>query len=91
MPSPGWNPSVGDRRCGPELSGPPGPSPAAASMAAASLRGVAADHPQVVEHYRAGHAAQQVHHDRPGASDTEDLRQAFVHYRALFNELVHAP
>jgi len=52
---------------------------------------VAADHPQVVEHYRAGHAAQQVHHDRPGGSDTEDLRQAFVHYRALFNELVHAP
>ena len=52
---------------------------------------VAADHPQVVEHYRAGHTAQQVHHDRPGACDTEDLRQAFVHYRALFNELVHAP
>jgi len=51
---------------------------------------VAADHPQVVEHYRAGHAAQQVYHDHPGASDTEDLRQAFVHYRALFNELVHA-
>ena len=46
---------------------------------------------QVAEHYRAGHAAQQVHHDRPGASDTEDLRQAFVHYRALFNELVEAP
>jgi hypothetical protein len=41
MPSPGWNPSFGDRRCGPELSGPPGPSPAAASTAAASLRGVA--------------------------------------------------
>ena len=49
---------------------------------------VAADHPQVVEHYRAGHTAQQVHHDRPGGSDTEDLRQAFVHYRALFDELV---
>jgi hypothetical protein len=52
---------------------------------------VAADYPQVVEHYRAGHAAQQVHHDRPGDCDTEDLRQAFVHYRALFNELVHTP
>ncbi|PZS37389.1 MAG: hypothetical protein DLM62_19510 [Pseudonocardiales bacterium] len=54
---------------------------------------VAADHPQVVEHYRAAHTAQQVHHDRPGASDTSDtenLRQAFVHYRALFDELVHA-
>ena len=51
---------------------------------------VAADYPQVVAHYRAGHTAQQVHHDRPGACDTEDLRQAFVHYRALFNELVQA-
>jgi hypothetical protein len=51
---------------------------------------VAADHPQVVEHYRAAHAARQVHHDRPGTSDTEDLRQAFVHYRALFDELVRA-
>ncbi|MDQ3762264.1 MAG: hypothetical protein M3460_11425 [Actinomycetota bacterium] len=55
---------------------------------------VAADHPQVVEHYRAAHAARQRHrrqsHDgRPGAIDTEELRQAFVHYRALFDELVH--
>jgi anti-anti-sigma factor len=41
MPSPGWNPSAVDRRWGPELSGPPGPSPAAASTAAASLRGAA--------------------------------------------------
>jgi FtsZ-interacting cell division protein ZipA len=51
---------------------------------------VAADHPQVVEHYRAGHTTQQVHHDHPDATDTEDLRQAFVHYRALFDELVQA-
>ena len=50
---------------------------------------VAADHPQVVEHYRAAHAAWQAHHDNSGSSDTEELRQAFVHYRALFNELVH--
>ncbi|MGH3901069.1 MAG: hypothetical protein ACRDTA_23045 [Pseudonocardiaceae bacterium] len=50
---------------------------------------VAADHPQVVEHYRAAHAARQAHHGRPGTSDTEELRQAFVHYRALFDELVH--
>ncbi len=52
---------------------------------------VAADHPQVVESYRAAQAARQVHHDRQGASDTsdtEDLRQAFVHYRALFDQLV---
>ncbi|MGH3835937.1 MAG: hypothetical protein ACRDSF_09565 [Pseudonocardiaceae bacterium] len=50
---------------------------------------VAADHPQVVEHYRAAHAARQAHHGQSGNSDTEELRQAFVHYRALFDELVH--
>lgn len=49
---------------------------------------VAADHPQVVEHYRAAHAARNNHHGSPGAVDTEQLRQAFVHYRALFDELV---
>lgn len=49
---------------------------------------VAADHPQVVEHYRAAHAARHNHHGQPGAVDTEELRQAFVHYRALFDELV---
>ena len=51
---------------------------------------VAADHPQVMEHYRAAHAIQHTHHGNSGSSDTEELRQAFVHYRALFNELVHA-
>ena len=49
---------------------------------------VAADHPQVVEHYRAAHAARRDHQGQPGAVDTEELRQAFVHYRALFDELV---
>ncbi|MGH3550745.1 MAG: hypothetical protein ACRDQU_22015 [Pseudonocardiaceae bacterium] len=49
---------------------------------------VAADHPQVVEHYRAAHAARRDHQGGPGAVDTEELRQAFVHYRALFDELV---
>ncbi|MDQ2883428.1 MAG: hypothetical protein M3Y48_20275 [Actinomycetota bacterium] len=49
---------------------------------------VAADHPQVVEHYRAAHAARRDHQGSPGAVDTEELRQAFVHYRALFDELV---
>jgi hypothetical protein len=54
---------------------------------------VAADHPEVVEHYRAAHAARQRQAARDGAdgqgADTEELRQAFVHYRALFDELVH--
>lgn len=44
--------------------------------------------PQIVEHYRAAHAARRNHHGRPGAVGTEELRQAFVHYRALFDELI---
>lgn len=45
---------------------------------------VAADHPDVVDHYRAAHAVA----GRSGAANTEELRQAFVHYRALFEVLV---
>jgi hypothetical protein len=44
------------------------------------------DHPHVVEHYREGHRT-AVAHER-GEVGTEDLRQAFQHYRALFEELV---
>jgi len=43
-------------------------------------------HPRVVEHYRAGHAIIGTH-DR-GAASTEDLRQAMLHYRALFEDLI---
>lgn len=50
---------------------------------------VAADHPQVVEHYRAAHSARQRQSASNGTADTEEMRQAFVHYRALFDELVH--
>jgi hypothetical protein len=42
-------------------------------------------HPRVVEHYRAGH---RVIGGTPGKSSTEDLRQAMLHYRALFDELI---
>ena len=41
---------------------------------------ISVDHPQVVENYRHGH--------RLSTGDTEDQRQAMVHYRALFDELV---
>jgi hypothetical protein len=41
---------------------------------------VSVDHPQVVENYRSGH--------RLASGDTEAQRQAMVHYRALFDELV---
>ena len=43
-------------------------------------------HPRVVEHYRAGHEI-ITRPLRPGES-TEELRQAVLHYRALFEELV---
>jgi hypothetical protein len=43
---------------------------------------VATDHPEVVEHYRAAHAAGD------GNPTTEEQRRAFVHYRSLFDELV---
>lgn len=42
-------------------------------------------HPTVTEHYRAGH---RVIGGAPGSASTEDLRQAMLHYRALFDELI---
>lgn len=42
-------------------------------------------HPRVIEHYRAGH---KVMEGAPGSASTEDLRQAMLHYRALFDELL---
>ena len=44
------------------------------------------DHPLVVQHYRAGHAI-ALRHER-GEAGTEELRQAMIHYRSLFDELV---
>jgi len=41
-----------------------------------------------VQHYRAAHAVHVQRQQDDGEGDTEDLRQAFVHYRALFEELV---
>jgi hypothetical protein len=47
---------------------------------------ISVDHPAVVDHYRAAHAIAL--RDQRGATDTEDLRRAVVHYRALFDELL---
>ena len=44
------------------------------------------DHPVVVQNYRAAHEIVR-RRDR-GVTATEDLRQAMVHYRTLFDELV---
>ena len=50
---------------------------------------ISVDHAIVVEHYRAGHdiAVRQSH----GKATTEELRQAMIHYRALFDELMREP
>ena len=47
---------------------------------------VSVDHPRVVTNYRAAHdiAAR----NKSGKATTEDLRQAMVHYRSLFEELL---
>jgi len=47
---------------------------------------VSVDHPDVVEHYRAGHRLAQL--SRDGRASTEDMRQAVVHYRAMFDQLL---
>jgi hypothetical protein len=47
---------------------------------------ISVDHPDVVEHYRAARAIHDA--SRDGDASTEDLRQAVVHYRALFAELL---
>ena len=47
------------------------------------------DHPEVVQNYRSAHDI-AIRHAR-GEADTEDLRQAMIHYRSLFEELIHEP
>ena len=50
---------------------------------------ISVDHPTVVENYRAAHDVQRS--ASGGGSETEEQRQAFVHYRALFVELLEPP
>lgn len=47
---------------------------------------ISVDHPDVVENYRSAHVIYLSAHD--GEINTEDARQAFVHYRALFDRLL---
>jgi hypothetical protein len=51
-----------------------------------SAADLSVDHPRVVENYRAGHALSE--RQSRGEASTEDLRQAMVHYRTLFDDLV---
>ncbi len=50
---------------------------------------ISVDHPLVLANYRAAHeiALRQTR----GQASTEDLRQAMIHYRTLFEELVSEP
>ncbi len=50
---------------------------------------ISVDHPQVMENYRAGHAIAL--RQKQGQASTEELRQAMIHYRTLFEELVGVP
>jgi len=47
---------------------------------------ISVDHPKVVDNYRAAHEIAQ--RNKSGKATTEDLRQAMVHYRSLFEELL---
>lgn len=49
---------------------------------------VSVDHPGVVENYRS--ARDIAERSRRGEASTEELRQATVHYRSLFDELLEA-
>jgi type II secretory pathway pseudopilin PulG len=50
---------------------------------------ISVDYPLVLENYRSAHeiAIRQTH----GQASTEELRQAMIHYRTLFDELVAEP
>jgi hypothetical protein len=47
---------------------------------------ISVEHPAVVENYRAAHGISV--HARNGQASTEQLRQAMVHFRALFDDLL---
>jgi hypothetical protein len=47
------------------------------------------EHATVVHHYRAARAIAMA--SASGQASTEELRQAMVHFRALFNDLLNAP
>src|SRR5271155_1663601 len=48
---------------------------------------ISVEHPQIVDNYRAAHGV----HISEQHADTEQQREAFVHYRALFEKLLETP
>jgi hypothetical protein len=53
-----------------------------------SVADLSVDYGAIVNHYRAAHELDEA--NRSGKINTEELRQAMVHYRALFDELLGA-
>ena len=51
---------------------------------------VSVDHPRIMEHLRAAHAIarRNARQDDHGDASSEDRRQTFVDYRALFDDLL---
>jgi hypothetical protein len=49
---------------------------------------ISVEHPQLVSNYRAAHQIAVRH--KEGRANTEDLRAAFIGYRSMFEELLHA-
>jgi hypothetical protein len=50
---------------------------------------ISVNHPHVVHNYRSAHEIAMRH--EKGQASTEDLRQAMVYYRDLFDDLIEAP
>jgi hypothetical protein len=53
------------------------------------LEDLSVEHPAVVQHYRAASALSES--SRSGQLNTEELRQAVVHYRVIFADLLQEP
>jgi hypothetical protein len=50
------------------------------------LADLSVDHARILEHYRAAHSISES--AAAGAASTEDLRQAMIHYRTMFGDLL---
>jgi hypothetical protein len=50
---------------------------------------ISVDHPLLLENYRVAHECAL--RQNGGQASTEDLRQAMIHFRTLFEELVREP
>jgi FtsZ-interacting cell division protein ZipA len=53
------------------------------------VKDLSVEHANVIQHYRAARVLADA--NREGRADTEELRQAFVHYRVLFADLLDEP